>query len=165
MQNLSGLVELNLNGTQVKDLTPLKGCDLTEAIEERGGLALYICEAPIEDFAPLAELRALSNLDINNVAAARYIPYLKDTPVLRLSACGSFTGESGEDVNGLFADFVHAHPELRELWIPWNPGIKDLTPLLGLEELQYVRVSADMKEAIASLDGKGIHFGFEIEGQ
>ena len=165
VQNLSGLVELNLNGTQVKDLTPLKGCDLTEAIEERGGLALYICEAPIEDFAPLAELRALSNLDINNVDAARYIPYLKDTPILRLSACGSFTGESEEDVNGLFADFVRAHPGLRELWIPWNPGIQDLTPLLELEELQYVRVSADMKEAIASLDGKGIHFDFEIEGQ
>ena len=74
-------------------------------------------------------------------------------------------GESEEDVNGLFADFVRAHPGLRELWIPWNPGIQDLTPLLGLEELQYVRVSADMKEAIASLDGKGIHFDFEIEGQ
>ena len=166
VQNLSGLVELNLNGTQVKDLSPLKGCDLTEAIEERGGLALLISEAPIEDYAPLAELRALSNLDINNVAAARYIPYLKDTPLLRLSACGNFTGESeAEDVNALFTDFVHAHPELRELWIPWNPGIKDLTPLLELEELQYVRVSADMKEAIASLDGKGIHFDFEIEGQ
>ena len=68
-------------------------------------------------------------------------------------------------LNALFTDFVHAHPELRELWIPWNPGIKDLTPLLELEELQYVRVSADLKEAIASLDGKGIHFDFEIEGQ
>ena len=166
VQNLSGLVDLNLNGTQVKDLSPLSGCDLSEAIEERGGLALYISEVPIEDYAPLADLRALSNLDINNVDAARCVPYLKDTPILRFSACGSFTEESAsEDVNALFADFVRAHPGLQELWIPWNRGIRDLSPLLELEELRYVRVSTDMKAAIASLDGTDRHFDFEIEGQ
>ena len=40
-----------------------------------------------------------------------------------------------------------------------------MRPALELPDLQKVRVSADMKEAIASLDGQEFGFQFEIEGQ
>lgn len=165
VQNLSELVDLNINGTLVRDISPLRGCNLAAAIEERGGLALYISDVPIEDYSPLSTLGALSNLDINNVDAALYIPYLENIPIRRLSSCGCFTKDSAaEDPNALFAGFLYAHPGLTELWIPWNPAITDLTPLLDLGDLEYVRVSYIMEEAIGSLRGAELGFDFEIEG-
>lgn len=163
VQNLPELRELDLNDTKVTDLTPLTACDLSSALDD-GGFRLYLNRTPIDDFSPLASLGVLDNLDINDVDSAVFVPLLEKVDIHRLSACNAFTEESRGDANALFAAFAEAHPHLRELWIPWNQGITDLTPLLGLDELEYVRVSFDMEEAIASLEGQAAPFQIEIEG-
>ena len=164
VQNLPELRELDLNDTKVTDLTPLTVCDLSSAQEE-GGFRLYLNRTHMADLSPLASLGVLDNLDINDVDAAVFVPLLEKVEVHRLSACNAFTEESQGDANALFASFVETHPQLTELWIPWNQGITDLTPLLGLDGLKYVRVSFDMKEAIASLEGQMPSFQLEIEGE
>ncbi|MBP3216818.1 MAG: hypothetical protein J6M46_00430 [Lachnospiraceae bacterium] len=161
VQNLRELDTLNINGTQVTDLGPLLECDFSAA-GERGGLSLFINGLPAEDLSPLASL-PLDRLDINDVEAAKYVPLLEEVPVRYLYAAGSFTGRGGTDDNALFAQFVQAHPQLLELGIPWNPGILDLTPLLNLEDLELVRISHDMTQAIASLEGQEYDFRLEIE--
>ena len=78
-------------------------------------------------------------------------------------SCGKADGP--EDANALFAEFVRNHPELAELDIPWNDKLTDLTPLLELENLQKVRISANMEAARASLEGADYNFMLEIEGE
>ena len=73
--------------------------------------------------------------------------------------------QDAEDANALFAEFVRNHPELAELDIPWNDKLTDLTPLLELENLQKVRISANMEAARASLDGADYNFRLDIEGE
>ncbi|MBR0355532.1 MAG: leucine-rich repeat domain-containing protein [Oscillospiraceae bacterium] len=164
VQNLQNLRELNLNDTKVTDISPLTQLDTSFAAAGNGGFRLQISGTPIGDYAPLAAILVLDELNLNDVDAARFLPYLEGVELHRLSACGVFTEDGGTDANALFTDFVRSHPQLRELWIPWNRGVTDLRPLLSLEELEYVRVSFDMEEAVASLDGQDMPFVFEIEG-
>lgn len=161
VQNLRKLDNLNINNTRVSDLSPLAACDFSAA-RERGGLELFINDLPVEDYAPLRGL-PLKRLDINNTDAARYLPYLEGAPLRSFQACDSFMGRTDADDNALFADFVRSHPQLEYLNIAWNQIITDLSPVLELENLQELRVSSDMKDAIASLDGQNLRFRLEIE--
>ena len=56
--------------------------------------------------------------------------------------------------------FLDEHPEIQRLNIPNNKGIKDLTKLLTMPNLQQVTVSQDMKNAIKSIDGA--QYGFQL---
>ena len=162
VQNLRALENLNINSTQVSDLSPLAACDFSAA-REHGGLDLFINDLPVEDYSPLRGL-PLKRLDVNNTDAARYLPYLEGAPLHHFQACNSFMGRTDADDNALFADFVRSHPQLEYLDIAWNQILTDLSPVLELENLQELRVSYDMKEAIASLDGQSYGFRLEIAG-
>ena len=163
VQNLQELRGLNINHTRVTDLSPLAALDYAAA-EEEGGFSLWMNDVPAEDYSPLSAIPTLDSLDANDAPAGALVPALEKTAIRRLAACSVFLNQAGEDPDALFADFIAAHPGLRELWIPWNPGITDLTPVLALEELEYVRVSRNMEKAIASLDGQDFGFELEIEG-
>ena len=164
VQNLQNLQELNLNDTKVTDLSQLTQLDTSNAEDGNGGFRLQINGTPIEDYAPLSSIPVLDELDINDVEASRFLPCLEGVELHRLSACNVFQNRQDTDSNALFADFIRSHPQLKELWIPWNQGITDLSPVTELEELEYVRVSFDMKEALASLNGQVYGFTLEIEG-
>ncbi|MBR0160837.1 MAG: hypothetical protein IJQ02_06135 [Oscillospiraceae bacterium] len=166
VQNLYSLCGLDLNNTKVTDLSPLAGCDFSTAVREWGGFELHLNGISPEDYSALAAIPAFNNLDINDVDPVRYLSFLEGRQVFRYFACNAFVDWSeAEDPNALFTDFVRAHPELKELGIPWNPGITDLTPLLELENLERVRVSHNMPEAIDSLGGQELPFVWEVEGQ
>ena len=105
----------------------------------------------------------LEKLDANNAAPA-LISALEGVEVRRFAACGAFTNRDGADADALLAAFAAAHPSLIELAIPWNRDLTDLTPLLSLEDLEYVRVSDDMEKALESLAGQEYGFELEIEG-
>ena len=166
IQNLNGLCELDINNTKVQDLSPLGDCDFSASVREWGGFALHVNGIVFDDYSALAAIPAFGNLDINDVDPLQYLPFLEGKEVYRYFACNAFNDRTAaEDPNALFADFVRSHPELKELGIPWNQGITDLTPLLELENLERVRVSYDMKEAIASLGGQELPFEWEVDGQ
>ena len=163
VQNLSALNSLNINNTEVNDLSPLTECDFSQALAERGGVELFLNNLPVEDFSPLASV-PLIRLDINDIDAERYLPFLTNGELRYFQACNSFVGRGEADDNALFADFVRSHPDLVELGIPWNQAITDLTPVLALEHLEQLRVSNDMREAIDSLEGRSYDFFLDIEG-
>ena len=89
--------------------------------------------------------------------AALWTDAVQKTPIRELQAGScNFTNES-------FRAFVEAHPELEEIVIPWTwRNLTDISPLLSLPNLRYVRVSHNMPEAIQSLDGER-RFELEIE--
>ncbi len=156
IQNLDDLTRLDLFRVQVSDLSPLNGYDFSAA-EAEGGFWLEIDDIPCEDLSPLGNVRLFRRLCLNNMDCALWIPVLRQAEIQSFQACScGFTNES-------FAGFIAGHPELRELYIPWNDGITDLTPVLALEGLEYLRVSVDMQDAVDSL-GQDRPFALEIEG-
>ena len=163
VQNLRRLGGMNLTETQVTDLSPLKACDFSGTTEEQNGFSLIIGRVPIQDFSPLAAIPVLSMLDLNDVPAEDFLPYLEGTEVRRLSICNVFTDPDEAKNDALFAAFVQNHPQLEELDIPWNQELTDLSPVFDLPELRTLRVSSDMRAAINSL-GQDLPFTLEIEG-
>ena len=166
VQNLTQLCRLDISDTGVSDLSPLAEVDYSTAVEENGGFEFAVSGHHIEDFSPLSAVPAFSRLAMGNTDPALYISNLEGREIRIFQADGGFSREStAGDVNALFAEFVGNHPELAELDIPWNEELTDLTPLLELESLQKVRISANMEEARESLEGKEYAFQLEIEGE
>ena len=149
------------------DLSPLAECDFSMGIAEQGGFGLALNDLSIDDYSPLASIPSFNYFESGNTDPADYIPYLAGSKVRCYRAHNSFTEErcSADDINGLFAEFCEAHPELEEIAVPWNEDLTDLRPLLSMENLREVRVSNNMEEALASLDGEDVRFHVEVEGQ
>ena len=166
VQNLTQLCRLDISDTRVSDLSPLAEADYSTAVKENGGFEFAVSGHHIEDFSPLSAVPAFSRLMMGNADPVLYISDLEGIEIRSFQADGGFGEEcTAEDANALFAEFVRNHPELAELDIPWNDKLTDLTPLLELENLQEVRISANMEAAQASLDGADYNFRLEIEGE
>ncbi|MBR4472885.1 MAG: hypothetical protein IKS55_04530 [Oscillospiraceae bacterium] len=155
VQNLNRLQYLNLFHTKVGDLSPLQDCDFREACDN-GGFSLEIADLPTEDFSALSGIRLLRNFCPNNLDVSLWAPSLENTEIRDLSACNCFHD------NESFAAFIAAHPELERLDIPWNDSVTDLTPVLSLEHLQYLCVSANMEQAMDAVRAANPHFEIEI---
>lgn len=164
IQNLPYLIELDIKDTNVTDISPLKAFNFTYSSEE-GGFNLYLSGAPVSDYSPLACIPVLNTININDVDEISYINFLNNTEIRRIDFCNSFKDNNNTDSNKLFADFIRNHPGLKEIRIPWNQGITDLTPVLELKNVELIHVSYDMEKAISSLDGKEYGFELEIEGE
>ena len=153
VQNLTELRNLNIASTNVTDLSPLAACDLSAAYG-MNGLWLGVGGTDIEDFTPLSGLERFEGIDMNSVPSDRWVDAIADVSIGQLYAGGCFG--SSDDLAAVLLE----HPELEELHIPWNEKVTDLTPLLAMENLRYVKVSANMEKAIDSL---GHNYGFELE--
>ena len=150
----------------MNDLSPLAEVDYSTAVKENGGFEFAVSGHHIEDFSPLSAVPAFSRLMMGNTDPVLYISDLEGIEIRSFQADHGFSEEcTAEDANALFAEFVRNHPELEELDIPWNDRLTDLTPLLELENLQKVRISANMEAARASLEGADYNFMLEIEGE
>jgi len=165
VQNLTQLCRLDISDTGVSDLSPLAEVDYSTAVKENGGFEFAVSGHHIEDFSPLSAVPAFSRLMMGNADPVRYVSVLEGKEIRCFEAVGGFSEESAaEDADALFAEFVRNHPELSELDIPWNERITDLTPLLELQNLEKVRISANMEAARESLEGADYRFLLEIEG-
>ena len=157
VQNLEHLWALDLSDTAVNDLSPLAGMDFAWAARERGGMELQISGLPIADYGALSSIEHLRYLDINGEDSALWAEALRGVEIESIVFFhSSFDSES-------FAAFVREHPELRQLHMPWNESIDDLTVLLELPELAYVDISYSMEGAVASLEGKELGFELIVE--
>ena len=161
IQNLPQLEQIDLFRTEVKDLSPLKECDFRFAAERRGLNLQLEANGDRLEYENLDALSVIPRFDwlcLNGIDATSWLPYLESAPIRAFSATDAFNDET-------FSSFIQSHPDLEELHIPWNEEIHDLTGLLDMPNLRYVRISFPMKEAIRSLDGQSYGFELEIEGQ
>lgn len=72
-----------------------------------------------------------------------------------------FVGQMGSDET--LRLFVEQHPELEEVSLEDGYNLTDLTPLLELQNLNYVHVWSDAARAGSSLDGLERRFHLEID--
>ena len=155
VQNLMELSSLAIYETKVKDLSPLRDVDYSVSVRN-GGFDMSIGGTNCDDYSPLEAVPVFSYLDLNGVDAARWPDLSQVEALRRLSAHGDNLTQAKLE------ELLASHPELAELQIPHNEKITDLTPLLGMENLQRVLISRDMKKAVASLDGQDLPFELEI---
>ena len=166
IQNFRELTELNINGNLITDLSPLSEIDFSYCEQPRwdGQIPHFRLSIdnmrgllPNDQYAFLSAVPVFDRLNVWGVNAALWTDAVQKTPIRELQAGScNFTNES-------FRAFVEAHPELEEIVIPWTwRNLTDISPLLSLPNLRYVRVSHNMPEAIQSLDGER-RFELEIE--
>lgn len=155
VQNLTELYRIEISRTKVRDLTPLAQADFSRAYAE-GGFELDANELELseEDFRAIGTIRRFSSLDFTDADPAVWIPALANSEISYFGGAGDF--RSNEDLAAFAAD----HPELYGLYLGQAEGITDLTPLLSVENLNYVTISYQMKEAIASIEGQD--YGFRL---
>ena len=157
IEGLRHLTTVRVSGTNITDFSPLEQVDFSYAAEQGGVyLALDVRngdDLPDDAFAFLANVPAISRLEVFNMPARLWYDYVLDRPVRSLAANASgFTQEQ-------FDAFAAAQPGLESLSIPYNEGITDVSALLASESLRDLWLSQDMTEAIASL---GDGYGFEL---
>ena len=155
IQNLKKLEYLCLDEVNVTDLSPLASCDFSRA-EENGGFSFNMYKTPCTDFTALESIRSFRDLEICDADIRLWIDIVSDSDIIRLTA------HNAQLDNETLAQLVSDHPELEELHISWNQDLTDLTPVLQLENLRYLRVSNNMNAAIDSLGGE-YHFELYIE--
>jgi len=154
VQNLSRLRHLNVFDTKVTDLSLLKDCDFSYA-GERGGFVLIAGNDTIKDLSPLAVIPSFQHLNICGHHPENWMQYVEQTPIK------SFCGPMGSDET--LRQFVEQHPELEEMHIEDGYHLTDLTPLLELENLNYVHVWSNAAKAGRSLDGFDRRFQLDID--
>ena len=158
IQNMTRLSLLHIDNTKVTDLSPLRECDLSFAIEKCGGLDLSVNNLSVSSIAPLSTVRKFKKLqaDLDNwdrlKKTENWNSVLKD--------CEIFSVSIRIDSNEELAELLQQHPEIEELYLQGNKNITDLRPVLSMRTLRYIKVSSDMYEAISSIDGQ---FGGKIE--
>ena len=146
VQNLSHLCDLDINNTQVTDLSPLAACDFSYA-SERGGLWLSVSSLPCEDYSPLATIPRFDGLNCNGTDAALWLDYIAGKPVRQIEM-------SGVQLTNEQLAIIAALPGLESINLTNNEALTDLTPLLGCDTLKEIGISARMEAAIASIQGK-----------
>lgn len=135
---------------------PFHSLDGIQNLRHLENLSLSWCRE-IEDFAPLGEIAGgLINLNIDGSPISSWIEYLKDSGLqeIELHHCVN----TREELELL----CEKMPYIRELDLRWNEELDDLTPLLSMQNLQYLRISNNMEKAAASLAGTQLPFEFEI---
>ena len=160
VQNLYNLVWLDINGTNVTDLSPLEKVDYSVS-ESQDGFSLNIGYTQVEDLIPIMAIPKFALLEIGCVDPSLYIDLLDDALILRYSADSAYPNDEADQ---LFAEFISRHHELTEVTLFGNPGITDLTPLLDLDGLELVRLGGgEMQEAVDSLGGTDYRFVLDYQ--
>ncbi len=115
----------------------------------------YLNEADASTFTVLNQLGMRYDLNVNGNDARLWADALDGTYLVRLWACdGRLTDEQ-------FRHICETHPELEQIGIPGETGVTDLTPLLSLPNLRFVRVTRNMDRALRSIEGAS--YGFDLE--
>ena len=147
------LRSLNINGMNLKDLSPLAACDYAFAAEE-GGMNLNI-DIKQADYSFLSAIPKFSWIGMGSINPDQWMDQLSGAQI-RGVYCGAFTQEQLEK-------FLNQHPELGELHIPDNTKVTDLSMLQGMENLYYVKISKNMGKAVKSLEGLEYRFELQID--
>ena len=157
VQNLSHLRQLDIFHTKVDDLSPLKESDFSEAYEN-GGFRLECDDLPCNDLSALSSIKVYDRLCLNNMDCQLWVDALSNCEIYTFCSCGANWDYE------MLERFVSEHPEMREFELEWNSNIKDVSFLADYKNLESVRFSPDMEEAVASLNGLDCSFEIIVEG-
>lgn len=166
IEQLKELTCLDVGNCPITDLSALAKIDYTYCMQQDGdrgisGFSLRV-DGLQETLSPeqylyLGAVPAYDMLNVWNTDIALWFDAVSDTPIRTLEA-----GNCNIQNDGLCA-IAERHPEIAELILSWNSHrLTDLTPLLSMPNLRYVRISSDLSEAIATL-GEQPPFRLEIE--
>jgi Leucine-rich repeat (LRR) protein len=157
IEGISGLKkirELNLNGLNIKDLSPLNDVDFTYGAEH-GGINLSIDGDKTKDWSFLHKITMFEWLGLGGTNPKNWMEAVSGSQIRGIYA-NNFTQK-------MLEEFLDTHPEMENLHIPWNEKVTDLSKALELPNLHYLKISNNMKKAIKSLEGKEYSFQLEIE--
>ena len=143
---------LSFNNTKITDFSALAECDFSYAANECGGLCINIDNKNIKDFSFLAACPKYNWMGMGGINPDKWLQHVENVQI-----CGIYFGTCNQKQ---FQAFIENHPEIENLHIQ-GTQITDLSMLPALQHLRYVRISPNMKKALASLEG--LDYSFELE--
>ncbi|MER2183777.1 MAG: hypothetical protein ABTA22_09675, partial [Clostridia bacterium] len=146
------LRSLSFNRTKIMDYSPLAECDFSYAANECGGLNIDIDNHNVKDFSFLAACPKFNWMSMGGINPDKWMPHVENAQIFNI-----FFGACNQKQ---FEAFIENHPEIEQLHIQ-GTQITDLSMLPALQNLRYVRISPNMKKALASLEG--LDYSFELE--
>ncbi|MEM9353430.1 MAG: leucine-rich repeat domain-containing protein [Planctomycetota bacterium] len=143
---LTGLQKLDLDGTQVSDVSPLAGLAGLQTLELRG--------TQVSDVSPLAGLAGLQEL------------YLLGTQVSDVSPLAGLTGLKTLDLDGTQVSDVSPLTGLAGLQALFLGGtqVRDISPLSGLAGLQLLHLRGTQVSDVSPLTGLAGLYVLNLEG-
>jgi len=157
IQGHGKLLQLSLNNLKIKDMDLLTQCDFSYSAQN-GGFGLDMAPQGIKDFSFLSAVPHYCWLSFGgNQKPTQWMEGLRNSQI-----SGIFVGNMNQKE---LEQLLEQHPEIDNLHIQYNPKITDLTKLLSMPNLGYVKVSKNMSKAIQSIQGAEIRFQLDIEGQ
>lgn len=149
LQKMPNLRSVSLAYQEIKDIHPLSSLAYLENVDFRHN--------PIEDVSPLAQVVTLETLTLFGTHVSD-LTSLRTCPHLSVVDIGDTHVESVAALDGLSAmqvlvirkaplqslDHIETHPLLERVYLSETP-VKDLSPLLKLENLKIVEISEDMQ--------------------
>ncbi|MBR2854534.1 MAG: hypothetical protein IKE81_09440, partial [Clostridia bacterium] len=120
-----------------------------------GGINLSIDGEKIRDWSFLRKITMFEWLGLGGSNPKNWIDEVRNSQIRGIYA-NNFTQKMMEE-------FLDTHAEMENLHIPWNEKVTDLSKVLELPKLRYLKISNNMKKAIRSLEGKEYSFQLEIE--
>ena len=154
IRGLGHLKELDLNGLKITDLSPLAECDFTWSAEN-GGFNLSVDNNKIKDFSWMSRIPVYHWIGFGGINPDLWLDAISGSRVL-----GFFDGNMNQEQ---LEKMLEQHPELENLHIPNSQKVTDLTKVLSMPNLRYLKVSGNMKKALQSIEGKEYRFELEIE--
>ena len=153
VQNLPSLRCLGISRTNVTDLSPLTELNYDHVIGT-DGFHLEIQDCSITDLSVLSVIPRYSFLCVYGLPAESWMPFVEQA---------EFRAIGGQMENDeMFKAFVQCHPELEEMHIEAGYQLTDLTPLLELQNLDYVHIWDGEETAARSLMGAQYGFRFDV---
>lgn len=160
IQNLFRLHELNVTGSHITDFSPLSKLN-PNAYKDCGfclSIMAYQEECMPEEFSFLSAINYYSHLELHGCPGDEFAGYLDNCDIDDLYLFNCFENQN------TFQELMGSLGSLKRLTISWNQSIADLSCILNMDGLEYLRVSYDMEDAINSLKGRDYSFELEIEG-
>lgn len=157
ISQLSGLNTLNLDYTNVSDLTPLKGMSSLDT--------LYMNGTMVDDLTPLKDLCALKSLMMNQTKVSDLTPlaglnalqnlWMDETDVEELSSLSGLQNLQMLTMKNTKVHDLAPLSKLRSLQVLTlkNTRVRDLTPLSGMNSLQRLDLNGTRVCDLTALSG------------
>lgn len=155
IENLPRLRYLDVQDTGITDLAPLARGDYSYSAKA-GGATLMLSGTGSSDPAFLSGFPYISCLNLQDTGLDLY------ATLHSMAGCRLETLYLSKVPNNETVQLLKQFPELTSLTIYDSPKVTDLSPLLQLENLQFVQLNGLSDQAYQSLSGQPVSFRLNI---
>lgn len=175
IEKLPNLLGFNISRSNLTDLSPLNNIDFSY-VNKTEGFRFGAEESMVRDFSPLQRIPKFCDVFVSISHAEAILPFIRNKYVYTLTLMNSDIESTNslstiQNLHVLYLmgsnqltslDGIEEHTNLNEITLSNCPNITDFTPLLALQNLQVLTLSAYMEDTAGpQLEGAAFEIIYE----